>query len=101
MITISFEFLVKVTLLPCFKITSELLESVPVIRIFFSVASIPSTALKENLVSSLGVVTTPPRAIVAPLIVIPEFTRAVFGKLATVLSLPLMTQCSKVLFVTV
>ena len=48
-----------------------------------------------------GVVTVPPRAIVDPLTVIPEFTRAVFGMFDQVLLDPDKTQESKVLFVRV
>ena len=48
-----------------------------------------------------GVVTVPPRAIVDPLTVIPEFTRAVFGMFDKVLTEPEITQESKVLFVRV
>ena len=48
-----------------------------------------------------GVVTLPPRGTLTPLILIPEFVRAVFGKLVIVLRLPVMVQFSNVLFVTV
>ena len=48
-----------------------------------------------------GVVTVPPRAIVDPLTVIPEFTREVFGMFDKVLTEPEITQESKVLFVRV
>ena len=46
-----------------------------------------------------GVVTVPPRAIVDPLTVIPEFIRAVFGILLRVLVDPDSTHEVKVLFV--
>ena len=48
-----------------------------------------------------GVITVPPREIVDPLIVIPEFTRELFGRFVTVLRDPESEQVSNVLLVNV
>ena len=53
------------------------------------------------VVLSSGVTTVPPRGIDAPLILIPELIKAVFGKLVMVLRVPEIMEDSIVLFVSV
>ena len=48
-----------------------------------------------------GVITDPPKAIVVPLIVIPEFVSALLGIFVRVFNDPEIEHVSKVLFVTV
>ena len=70
-------------------------------RIIFSEAIAPSCAEILYVVLLSGVVTLPPRGTLTPLILIPEFSNAVFGKLERELRVPDIVQFSKVLFVSV
>ena len=67
----------------------------------FTLASPVSSALKTNVVLSFGVVIVQPRETVEPLIVIPELTRALFGRFEKVFSDPSKIEPSRVLFVIV
>ena len=86
---------------PATNVMSSSRDAESLKRIIFSEAIDPSCAEILYVVLLSGVVTLPPRETLTPLILIPEFVRAVFGKLVIVLRLPVIVQFSNVLFVTV